>query len=65
MCYLASSTKERFDELQKNPLVFCKFGTVNVQDDMGYNHATEMPSCGSLPEAYKCVKRWFFYVSTI
>lgn len=41
MSYLASSTKERFDELQKNPLVFCKFGTVNVQDDMGYNHATE------------------------
>ena len=41
MSYKASSTKERFDELQKNPLVFCKFGPVNVQDDMGYNHSTE------------------------
>lgn len=41
MSYKASSTKERYDELQKNPLVFCKFGQVNVQDDMGYNHTGE------------------------
>ena len=41
MSYKASSTKERFNELQKNPLVFCKFGPVNVQDDMGYIHSTE------------------------
>lgn len=41
MSYKASSTKERFDELQKNPLVFCKYGSVNVQDEMGYNHSTE------------------------
>lgn len=41
MSYKASSTKERYDELQKNPLVFCKFGPVNVQDDMGYSHTGE------------------------
>ncbi len=40
MCYKASSTKERFDEIQKNPLVFCKYGQVNVQDEKGYNHST-------------------------
>ena len=41
MSYKASSTKERFDELQKNPLVFCKYGPVNVQDEKGFNHSTE------------------------
>ncbi len=48
MSYKASSTKERFDELQKDPLVFCKFGPVNVQDEMGYNHSAEgWSSCDS------------------
>lgn len=41
MSYKASSTKERFDELQKNPLFFCKYGTVKVQDEMGYSHSKE------------------------
>lgn len=36
MDYKASSTKERFDELQKNPLFFCKLGTITVQDHTGY-----------------------------
>lgn len=36
MDYKASSTKERFDELQKNPLFFCKLGTITVQDPNGY-----------------------------
>ena len=41
MSYFAYSTKERYNELQKNPLVFCKYGSVNVPDEIGYNHATE------------------------
>ena len=41
MRYFAYSTKERYNELQKNPLVFCKYGSVNVHDEIGYNHATE------------------------
>lgn len=41
MSFRASSTKERYDELQKDPLVFCKFGQVEVEDDMGYTHSTE------------------------
>ena len=48
MCYKASSTKERFVEIQKNPLVFCKYGQVNVQDEKGDNHSTEgWSSCDS------------------
>ena len=41
MSYFAFSTKERYNELQKNPLFFCKYGQVSVQDEMGYNHSTE------------------------
>ena len=41
MSYFAFSTKERYNELQKNPLFFCKYDQVSVQDDIGYNHATE------------------------
>lgn len=42
MSFKASSTKERFDELQKDPLVFCKFGLI----EYGYNHsAEEWSSC--------------------
>ena len=41
MSYYAFSTKERYNELQKNPLFFCKYGQVNIQDETGYNHATE------------------------
>lgn len=37
----ASSTKERFDELQKNPLFFCKYGTITIQDDIGYTHSVD------------------------
>ena len=40
MSFNASSTKERYEELRKNPLVFSKFGPINIQDDMGYNHST-------------------------
>lgn len=48
MSYFAFSTKERYNELQKNPLFFCKYGQVNVQDEMGYNHSTEAwTSCDS------------------
>lgn len=41
MGFKASSTKERFDEIQKNPLIFCKFGPISVQDDIGYTHTGE------------------------
>lgn len=48
MSYNAYSTKERYEELQKNPLVFGKFGLVNIQDEMGYNHpSTGWGSCDS------------------
>lgn len=41
MSYIASSTKERYDELQKNPLVFVKYGQFSVEDEMGFSHSTE------------------------
>lgn len=48
MSFNASSTKERYEELRKNPLVFSKFGPINIQDDMGYNHSTTgWSSCDS------------------
>ena len=39
MSYKASSTKGRFDELHKNPLIFCRLGSVNVQDEKGFYHS--------------------------
>lgn len=48
MSYKASSTKERFDELQKNPLIFCKFEPVYEQDDMGHHYLTnDWSACDS------------------
>ncbi|WP_295591676.1 hypothetical protein [uncultured Methanobrevibacter sp.] len=46
--FIASSTKQRYDEILNNPLVFCKFGQTNIQDDIGFSHNVEgWSSCDS------------------
>lgn len=41
MKYQATSTKERYEELLKNRLLFSKYDTVNIPDDTGFLHTTE------------------------
>lgn len=41
MSFSATSTKERFLELQKNPLFFCKFCSTIEQDNAGYYYSIE------------------------